>query len=76
MVAANTKVIDIVTAKKDRNVTVTDLWFCYPLGWSVGGTVAIKSALRSAGTFLSRVRAPLPTLWAWRRAQKPEITLL
>ncbi|GFO50290.1 hypothetical protein PoB_007679500 [Plakobranchus ocellatus] len=34
-------------------------------GWGggVGGTVASESALRSAGTFLSRVRAPLPAPW-------------
>ncbi|GFO32115.1 hypothetical protein PoB_005862000 [Plakobranchus ocellatus] len=31
--------------------------------WGVGGTVASESALRSAGTLLSRVRAPLPALW-------------
>ncbi|GFO12227.1 hypothetical protein PoB_003873200 [Plakobranchus ocellatus] len=29
----------------------------------VGGTLASESALRSAGTFLSRVRAPLPAPW-------------
>ncbi|GFO16771.1 hypothetical protein PoB_004327600 [Plakobranchus ocellatus] len=29
----------------------------------VGGTVASESALRSAGTFLSRVRAPPPAPW-------------
>ncbi|GFN91420.1 hypothetical protein PoB_001792600 [Plakobranchus ocellatus] len=32
-----------------------------PLG--VGSTVACESALRSAGTLLSRVRAPLPAPW-------------
>ncbi|GFN83662.1 hypothetical protein PoB_001016800 [Plakobranchus ocellatus] len=35
----------------------------------VGGTVDSESALRSAGAFQSRVRAPLPVPW-------PEITLL
>ncbi|GFN79341.1 hypothetical protein PoB_000584700 [Plakobranchus ocellatus] len=29
----------------------------------VGSTVACESALRSAGTLLSRVRAPLPAPW-------------
>ncbi|GFO06824.1 hypothetical protein PoB_003332900 [Plakobranchus ocellatus] len=29
----------------------------------VGNTVACESALRSAGTLLSRVRAPLPAPW-------------
>ncbi|GFO02084.1 hypothetical protein PoB_002858900 [Plakobranchus ocellatus] len=29
----------------------------------VGGTVASESALRSAGTLLSRVRAPPPAPW-------------
>ncbi|GFN89764.1 hypothetical protein PoB_001627000 [Plakobranchus ocellatus] len=29
----------------------------------LGGTVASESALRSAGTFLSRVRAPPPAPW-------------
>ncbi|GFN76337.1 hypothetical protein PoB_000284300 [Plakobranchus ocellatus] len=32
----------------------------------VGGTVASESALRSAGTLLSRVRAPPPTPWPVR----------
>ncbi|GFN95647.1 hypothetical protein PoB_002215300 [Plakobranchus ocellatus] len=31
--------------------------------WGVGSTVACESALRSAGTLLSRVRAPLPAPW-------------
>ncbi|GFN88783.1 hypothetical protein PoB_001528900 [Plakobranchus ocellatus] len=31
--------------------------------WGVGGTVASESALRSAGTLLSRVRAPPPASW-------------
>ncbi|GFN99184.1 hypothetical protein PoB_002569000 [Plakobranchus ocellatus] len=34
----------------------------YPHG-GVGSTVACESALRSAGTLLSRVRAPLPAPW-------------
>ncbi|GFO30561.1 hypothetical protein PoB_005706600 [Plakobranchus ocellatus] len=37
--------------------------FIYPLMGSVGGTVASESALRSAGTILSRVRAPPPAPW-------------
>ncbi|GFO47741.1 hypothetical protein PoB_007424600 [Plakobranchus ocellatus] len=37
----------------------------FPLShkWGVGGTVASESALRSAGTLLSRVRAPPPAPW-------------
>ncbi|GFO39692.1 hypothetical protein PoB_006619700 [Plakobranchus ocellatus] len=31
--------------------------------WGIGGTVASESALRSAGTFLSRVRAQPPAPW-------------
>ncbi|GFN79606.1 hypothetical protein PoB_000611200 [Plakobranchus ocellatus] len=31
--------------------------------WGIGSTVACESALRSAGTLLSRVRAPLPAPW-------------
>ncbi|GFO42410.1 hypothetical protein PoB_006891500 [Plakobranchus ocellatus] len=33
------------------------------LGGGVSGTVASESALRSAGTLLSRVRAPPPAPW-------------
>ncbi|GFN94107.1 hypothetical protein PoB_002061300 [Plakobranchus ocellatus] len=33
------------------------------VGGGVGSTVACESALRSVGTFLSRVRAPLPAPW-------------
>ncbi|GFO18098.1 hypothetical protein PoB_004460300 [Plakobranchus ocellatus] len=33
------------------------------LPWGVGGTVDSESALRSAGTLLSRVRAPPPAPW-------------
>ncbi|GFO42795.1 hypothetical protein PoB_006930000 [Plakobranchus ocellatus] len=39
----------------------------------VGGTVAIESALRIAGTLLLRVGAPPPAPW---RDEGPEITLL
>ncbi|GFO14956.1 hypothetical protein PoB_004146100 [Plakobranchus ocellatus] len=42
----------------------------------VGGTVASESALRSAGTLLSRVRAPPPAPWPDGGPEKPEITLL
>ncbi|GFO00567.1 hypothetical protein PoB_002707200 [Plakobranchus ocellatus] len=35
----------------------------HPSTRSVGGIVAIESTLRSAGTLLSRVRAPPPTPW-------------
>ncbi|GFO33459.1 endonuclease-reverse transcriptase [Plakobranchus ocellatus] len=39
-------------------------WDAYPnLREGVGGTVVSESALRSAGTLLSRVRAPLPAPW-------------
>ncbi|GFO12680.1 hypothetical protein PoB_003918500 [Plakobranchus ocellatus] len=31
--------------------------------WGIGGTVVSESALRSAGTLLSRVRAPPPAPW-------------
>ncbi|GFO20263.1 hypothetical protein PoB_004676800 [Plakobranchus ocellatus] len=31
--------------------------------WGVGGTVASESALRSAGTLLSRFRVPPPAPW-------------
>ncbi|GFO44625.1 hypothetical protein PoB_007113000 [Plakobranchus ocellatus] len=31
----------------------------------VGGTVASESALRSAGTLLSRIRAPPPAPWPY-----------
>ncbi|GFO00121.1 hypothetical protein PoB_002662600 [Plakobranchus ocellatus] len=41
--------------------------------WGVDGTVASESALRSAGTLLSRVRAP-PSVP--KPNGKPEITLL
>ncbi|GFO14351.1 hypothetical protein PoB_004085600 [Plakobranchus ocellatus] len=37
--------------------------FNYLLSGSVGSTVAIESALRPAGTFLPRVRAPPPAPW-------------
>ncbi|GFO24471.1 hypothetical protein PoB_005097600 [Plakobranchus ocellatus] len=37
---------------------------------------ADKSALRSAGTFLPRVRAPPPASWPDGGPEKPEITLL
>ncbi|GFO47862.1 hypothetical protein PoB_007436700 [Plakobranchus ocellatus] len=33
------------------------------LNGSIGGTVACESALKSAGTFLSRVRAPPSVPW-------------
>ncbi|GFO10098.1 hypothetical protein PoB_003660300 [Plakobranchus ocellatus] len=33
------------------------------LGGGVGGTVVSESALRSAGTLMSRARAPLPAPW-------------
>ncbi|GFO26409.1 hypothetical protein PoB_005291400 [Plakobranchus ocellatus] len=31
--------------------------------WNVGGSVVGESALRSVGTFLSRVRVPTPAPW-------------
>ncbi|GFN75976.1 hypothetical protein PoB_000248200 [Plakobranchus ocellatus] len=31
--------------------------------WGIGGTVASESALRSAGTLLTRIRTPLPAPW-------------
>ncbi|GFO43154.1 hypothetical protein PoB_006965900 [Plakobranchus ocellatus] len=41
-----------------------DISICPPQSSrGVGSTVACESALRSAGTLLSRVRAPLPAPW-------------
>ncbi|GFO02612.1 hypothetical protein PoB_002911700 [Plakobranchus ocellatus] len=39
----------------------SNLFLIVPMG--VGSTVACESALRSAGTLLARVRAPLPAPW-------------
>ncbi|GFN95786.1 thioredoxin-like protein 1 [Plakobranchus ocellatus] len=46
-----TKIILLVTRQEKK------------VSGGVGSTVACESALRSAGTFLSRVRAPLPAPW-------------
>ncbi|GFN85863.1 hypothetical protein PoB_001236900 [Plakobranchus ocellatus] len=45
------------------NLKVEGGKFCYKTERGVGSTVACESALRSAGTLLSRVRAPLPAPW-------------
>ncbi|GFN82104.1 hypothetical protein PoB_000861000 [Plakobranchus ocellatus] len=42
---------------------MVDQTFRPSISGGVGSTVACESALRSAGTLLSRVRAPLPAPW-------------